>query len=701
MRLFLNQVFTSLFQFTYALYNQCMTDATPTLSASAPKRSRDWSKRSRDWYVQEWLLLFFALGMLLFIYFIARHEADLEKSEIIRDAALIEQSISRKLETDQTFFDRLALDMGDQRFSSEEFDRLAGKRAIEAGYITDVLRIKSNLGVSRHAPAINSLEAVQRNRAPFADQVRISNFAEKTVRSTYSQPYRNDAGRFFIEYAAPVLDQSRFDGTITAIVSFDLLLERSVPDWGLRKYRLVISDTEGTGMTNVEAMHLETGIVQHTIPLSLPWRDLQLKLVGAKPSSLLPNLALSSTVIALTALMVWTLISLRKQQRMRVQAEAERDRVYLGSIASLKQTNDRFGTVLDSLDVSVYVSDLATNEILFCNAQLRETFPNIVVGQLATDFECGFVISAPEKYPSNMLLDARGEPGDVFKDELEHRTSQRFFLTRTRAVRWVDGRLARLTTMGDVTDRVLADRIRQTQQDRLTRTSRLMTVGEIASTLAHEINQPLAAIANYVNGCIRRLRGSGNPDTMVIGAMEKAEAQVSRAGAIIGRVREFVRTREPQRAAININLLVTDVAKLMENDEGERALRCEMKLTKNLPLAYADRIMIEQVLLNFLRNAREAMQHLPQEQRIAEIRTVRVDQHTAAVEVVDRGVGIPADVAGQLFSPFFTTKAEGMGMGLNICRSLIEYHEGRLTFEDNRPCGTIFRFTLPFDEGHS
>ncbi len=673
-----------------------MPDRLKALEAFAQRRS---ATPSRDWYVQEWLLLLFAVGMLLFIYFVARHEAELEKSEIIRDAALIEQSITRKLEADQTFFDRLALDMGDGRFSSEEFDRLAGKRAIDSGYILDVLRIKRTLEVTRHAPAFNSLEAVTLNRAPFADQIRISSFSEKTSRSTYSQPYRGATGRYFIEYAAPVFDQTRFDGTINAIISFDALLEKSAPDWAPRKYRLVISDTDGNGITNAEAMNLEAGMHQHTLPMSLPWRDLQLTLVGAKPNSLLPNLTLSSAVLALTALMVWTLMSLRKQQRMRVDAERDRDRVYMQSISSLKETNDRFGTVLDSLDVSVYVSDLHTNELLFCNVQLRESFPGVAVGQSASSIEDGFVVSPPEKYPAVMLVTAANEPGGVFKDELEHRPSQRFFLTRTRAVRWVDGRLARLTTLGDVTDRVSADRIRQTQQDRLTRTSRLMSVGEIASTLAHEINQPLAAIANYVNGCIRRLRSNGSPDPTIISAMEKADVQVARAGAIISRVREFVRTREPERRAISINDLAADMAKLVDSDEESRALRCVLDLDPSLPKVFADRIMIEQVLLNFLRNAREAMSHLPAAERIAVVRTRRVDGEMAAVEVLDRGTGIPTEVAGQLFSPFFSTKADGMGMGLNICRSLIEYHEGRLTFEDNTPCGTIFRFTLPFDEG--
>ena len=298
-------------------------------------------------------------------------------------------------------------------------------------------------------------------------------------------------------------------------------------------------------------------------------------------------------------------------------------------------------------------------------------------------------------YPASALLRRDGAPGGVFKDEIEELQGQRWFLMRTRAVRWVDGRLARLTTLGDVTDRVNADRIRQTQQDKLTRTSRLMTVGEIASTLAHEINQPLAAIANYVNGCIRRLKSNGNADPSVIAAMEKADAQVARAGAIIGRVREFVRTREPQRQPLDINALVGDVVKLVASDDETRALKCELALAADLPLVFADRIMIEQVLVNFLRNAREAMQHLAPSARVAEVRTTRVDDHHVQVEVADRGVGLSPDAARQLFSPFFSTKDDGMGMGLNICRSLIEYHEGNLTFGDNTPCGAVFRFSLP------
>ena len=672
-------------------------DRTPqnTSVAAAPTAL----KLEREWYVHEWMLLAFAAGMMLLIYFVAQHEADVGHAEIVRDAAVVEQSITRRLETDQQFLDRLALDVGAERISSEEFDRIAGKRAIESGYISDVLRIEPDLEVMRHAPGARSLEIVKRARAPFADQVWMMALTEKTGRSTYSPPFRNDIGRFAIEYSAPVLINDQFQGSINALIQFDELLDRSAPDWAARKYRIVISDISGQGMTNAEAMHIESGVVKHTVPLSLPWRDLQITLVGAKPSTLLPNLTLSTAVLALTGLMVWTLIGLRKQQRMRRQAETERDRLYVKSIGDLRTTSERFEKVLDSLDVSVYVSDLYKNEVLYLNSSAQEAFPDLAVGVSANALEDGFVASPSGKYPPSALLTIEGEPGEVFKDELEHRASHRWFLMRTRAVRWVDGRIARLTTLGDVTDRVHADRIRQTQQDKLTRTSRLMTVGEIASTLAHEINQPLAAIANYVSGCIQRLKGNGSPDMAVIGAMEKADAQVARAGAIIGRVREFVRTREPQRQPLDINALVQDVVQLVESEDEERALACVLQLAPGLPLVFADRIMIEQVIVNFLRNAREAMQYLPPQQRIARVRTRRLNAHQCAVEVLDSGSGITPEAAQQLFSPFFSTKADGMGMGLNICRSLIEYHEGNLTFEQNTPVGAIFRFTLPFDDG--
>ncbi len=668
----------------------------PQAQATTPLRPV--ASPARDWYVQEWLLLFFAMGMLVFLYLVAQHEARLQKSEIVRDAAVIEQSIARQLEAQQSFFDRLALDLGGKRLSLQQFDDVAGKRAIESNIISEVLLVNAEMNVIRHTPATLPLESVLLTRAPFSEQARIHAFTQKTMRGTYSDPYSALNGRWFIEYATPIFEEQRFAGTVNLLISLDNLLDASLGPALTQSYRALLSTATGDDISQRDPAAIGDGGLSHTVLLSVPWRDMRLTLYGSNPGSLLPNLTLSVAVVALTALMVWTVMGLRTQQRMRREAEAERDRVFRESLASLRQANERFETVLDSLDVAVYVSDLETHEILFCNTRFRETFPGHGVGARIHDIERGFAVDPTEKFPAALLAPGGVASQAVYFDEIEHRASQRWFLMRTRAVNWVDGRVARLTTLGDVTDRVVAERLRKTQEEKLTRTSRLMTVGEMASTLAHEINQPLGAIANYVNGCLRRLRMVGGADEQVLRAMEKADAQVRRAGAIISRVREFVRTREPERRPIDINALVVAVSKLMNSDEAERALTCRLELDPTLREAFADQIMIEQVLLNLLRNAREAMSHLPQGERVAVVRTRRLDDNQLSVEVSDRGTGIPEDAEQHLFSPFFSTKSEGMGMGLNICRSLIEYHEGNLTFARNADVGTTFRFTLPFAE---
>ncbi|MFN3630870.1 MAG: sensor histidine kinase, partial [Casimicrobiaceae bacterium] len=522
----------------------------PQAQATSPLRPV--ALPARDWYVQEWLLLFFAMGMLVFLYFVAQHEARLQKSEIVRDAAVIEQSIARQLEAQQSFFDRLALDLGAKRLSLEQFDDVAGKRAIESKIIEEVLLVGPDMQTIRHAPATLALDSVLLMRAPFSEQARIHAFTQKTMRGTYSDPYSTSNGRWFIEYAAPIFEEQRFAGTVNLLISLDNLLDASLGPALTQSYRALLSTATGDDISERDPSAIGDGGLRHTVLLSVPWRDMRLTLYGKNPASLLPNLTLSVAVLALTALMVWTVMGLRTQQRMRREAEAERDRVFRESLASLRHANERFETVLDSLDVAVYVSDLETHEILFCNSRFREMFPGYGVGARIHDIERGFAVDPTEKFPAELLAPGGEASQAVYFDELEHRASKLWFLMRTRAVNWVDGRVARLTTLGDVTDRVLAERLRKTQEEKLTRTSRLMTVGEMASTLAHEINQPLGAIANYINGCLRRLRMLGGADEQVLRAMEKADAQVRRAGAIIGRVREFVRTREPERRPIDI-----------------------------------------------------------------------------------------------------------------------------------------------------
>ena len=258
----------------------------------------------------------------------------------------------------------------------------------------------------------------------------------------------------------------------------------------------------------------------------------------------------------------------------------------------------------------------------------------------------------------------------------------------------VDGARLDLLTAVDISARIEALDSHKSRQEKLLFTSRLMSVGEMAATLAHELNQPLAAIVNYLNGSLRLVDQAGGP-VQVERALLAARTQAEHAAAVISRVREFVRAREPRRDAHDVAEITGTVVELLRLEAERLQLRIELALAPGLPAVHADRVMIEQVLLNLVKNAIEAMREVPAARRGLRIEgRVNLDGEVE-VRVCDRGVGLSEEQGRQLFSPFFTTKSDGLGIGLAICRSIIEYHEGRLFFEPREDGGSVFGFTLP------
>lgn len=268
---------------------------------------------------------------------------------------------------------------------------------------------------------------------------------------------------------------------------------------------------------------------------------------------------------------------------------------------------------------------------------------------------------------------------------------------RWYALHWRDAETdppARVLTAVDISERIEILDSHKSRQDKLLFTSRLMSVGEMTATLAHELNQPLAAIVNYLNGSLRLVAQAGGP-VQVERALQAARTQAEHAAAVIARVREFVRAREPRRDAQDLPLIVDTVLELLRLEAERQQLRIELALAPALPRVYADRVMVEQVLLNLVKNAVEAMREVPAAQRGLRIEArVNLDDEIE-VRVCDRGPGLSQAESEQLFSPFYTTKSDGLGIGLAICRSIIEYHEGRLFFEPREGGGSVFGFTLP------
>ena len=245
----------------------------------------------------------------------------------------------------------------------------------------------------------------------------------------------------------------------------------------------------------------------------------------------------------------------------------------------------------------------------------------------------------------------------------------------------------------DLTRRREGERLLHEVQSELLHISRLSTMGEMASALAHELNQPLSAIANYLQGSRRLLQNSSDDRApVIVDAMDKAAEQAIRAGQVIQRLRDFVARGETEKRIESIKKLVEEASALALVAAKDQLVRVDLRLDPSIDLVLVDKIQIQQVLLNLLRNGLEAMQTA--ERRELHVSTSPVEDNMVAVNVGDTGCGIAPEVASRLFQPFVTTKKQGMGVGLSISRTIIESHGGQITVEPNPGGGTIFRFTL-------
>lgn len=353
----------------------------------------------------------------------------------------------------------------------------------------------------------------------------------------------------------------------------------------------------------------------------------------------------------------------------------------------LAKAQERFITVLQSLDAAVSVAPPEpSDELLFANEAYQKWF-----GQLLA--------------PGHRVLARASRSPWAESREVFNPNVQRWFDVRLRSIQWVDGRIVQLLVATDITLRKLAEENQRMQYQRLQQTSRLINMGEMASSLAHELNQPLAAIANYTMGAVARLRSSQAGGMAVstddlIEMLTKTAAQAERAGKVIQRIRGFVKRSDPVRKSVEVADIVAEAVGLAEIDARSLGIRIQVDLSDGLPPIHVDPILIEQVLLNLVKNGLDAMKAVAgSEASELQVRVGLNDPQTLSVAVVDRGAGVAPEIRDRLFDSFYTTKQEGMGMGLNICRSIIESHQGRLWFEDNPDGGSTFRFTIPVGHG--
>ncbi len=376
----------------------------------------------------------------------------------------------------------------------------------------------------------------------------------------------------------------------------------------------------------------------------------------------------------------------------------------------LSASYERFTTVLEGLDAAVSVAPLGSEELLFANKLYRSWFGAAVSGHMSLIAQAGVPSAAPSNdaldavdglagLPTEALTAAQTENAEIYVPNLA-----KWLEVRSRYLTWVDGRLAQMVIATDITPRRHAEEQAAQQNERAQTASRLITMGEMASSVAHELNQPLTAINNYCNGMVSRVKGKQISSEDLLVALEKTARQAHRAGQIIQRIRSFVKRSEPNRSYADVGTMVSNAMELADIELRRHHVRLSHYIAARLPKIMVDPILIEQVLINLMKNAAESIEHahLPTARRSVELRVVpkRIDeQNVVEFTVLDSGRGLSPEVKSRLFEAFYSTKAEGMGIGLKLCRSIVESHQGRMEAENlynaEAVVGCRFTFWIP------
>ncbi|MBI1853661.1 MAG: PAS domain S-box protein [Planctomycetes bacterium] len=366
---------------------------------------------------------------------------------------------------------------------------------------------------------------------------------------------------------------------------------------------------------------------------------------------------------------------------------------------ALRISEERTRLVIDTaLDAVVTMTDAGI--IIGWNAQAEQTFgwtrdevsgksvvDTIVPPRLRTSFKDGlrdFLRTGASK-----VLDGRIEVSAVHRDGHEFPAELEIAAVRT------DRSLVFSAFIRDLTERRRAEEQARKHQAELAHAWRVSTMGEMATTIAHELNTPLSTIVNYANGAVRRMRSRTADSSEILEALEAVAEQAERAARIIKTIREFVRKDVARRGDVDLNDIVREVAILAAPETAASQTTVRLELAAEVPKVNVDVIQIEQVLLNLVRNALDAMSELPPPARSLVIRTAFGAGDEVMVTVRDTGRGVPGDLAVKVFDSFYTTKPKGLGVGLSISRSIVAAHGGRLWLDSNGGPGASFTFSLP------
>ncbi|MBT9521784.1 MAG: PAS domain S-box protein [Dechloromonas sp.] len=643
-----------------------------------------------------WLLALPKLGIVLLlvavltlIWLLHRNEAEEERSALIKDVLWLEQNLRFHLDGNEEQMQQLALEMANSSSRQKLFRLRAEHMLKNSPDIAQILWLDAGRQVLDALPTTTPPDSDIESFGPSVT-AKAFELASRLGKRQYSEPFFLEGNRAFIELLVPVFNERRVTGMLVLLYPLDTLLANQVPWWFTEKYKVEIvdnNDLQFATKTHISGNRSQS----YEIPFDPPGSGLLLRVTNYNaPDNSLQRL-LVAAIILLAAGVFWSLWLVRDLMKKRSLAED-----------ALREEHAFRAAMEDSLTVGMRARDLLGRVIYVNPAFCRMTgFSAAELVNQTPPMPYWAPEQLEETYAMHQTVLAGEAPTDGFEITFMRKSGERFHALVYEA-KLIDGsgrHTGWMASVLDITERKRAEELARQQQEQLQFTSRLVTMGEMASTLAHELNQPLAAIASYNTGCQNLLSSGKATPQDILPALEKIGVQAQRAGKIIRRVHDFVRKSEPKRAPCQLGEVIEDCLGFVEAEARKRHVRIECSIPP-LPPIPADRLMLEQVLLNLIRNGMEAMASNDEANRVLKIAT-EIVENELHVSVSDFGSGISPEIRDKLFTAFFTTKPEGMGIGLSICRSIIEFHRGRLWAEDNPQSptgsGTIFIFTLPME----
>jgi len=625
------------------------------------------------------------IGALLWLTRV--HDEDSQRHSLISDVLWMEQSLQFQLDRNAAQLAQIGPELATGEISPQTDARLRQLLRAHNG-LTRIVWLDAHGNILNMMPPLSEPSPDATSTIQAVIDPDLSRLAGTIGRPVYGPVYAAAGGGHQFEVHIPAFSDSGLLGVSIGVYSVEALLARELPWWFTEKYRVSVMDSEGNEITARSRVAPLSSTHTYTMPFDPPGHGLMLQITAYEGEIHWIPAILMTSILLLAAVLLWSFWQLRLQLKRRLAAES----ALRGEMAFRKAMEDSLLTGLRARDLTgriTYVNPAFCNMVGFTAQELiglRPPMPYWHPDHIERLQEIHDLILAGQGPRTGVEVKLRRKNGEemdalIFEAPLIDASG--------RHTGWMG-------SIMDITERKRARELARQQDERLQATARLITMGEMASTLAHELNQPLAAISTYNSGCLNRL-AEGDADIEELRDIhEKIARQAYRAAAIIHRVHDFVRRSEPKRERVALNDIVREATELMAADARKRQMRIVLHLAPGLPTLAADPVMIEQLIVNLVRNGMDAVSSRPLGKRVITV-TTSEKAGNLILRVADTGPGIDPEQARRLFEPFFSTKEEGMGMGLNICRSIAELHRGRLSFEDGPDGGAVFILTLPVE----